>query len=390
MNTYWFIRSLIALTTVVAACSSDTPAAPPKAVAAKVEHPQVEAALTTVTLSPDAVKRLGIQSTAAAVEAVSGTRTLGGEVVVPEGRSVVVSAPVAGTLVAAEGARAGARVARGDFIFRLVPLLPGERDQRIEAERGVATARAEEEAARQRLLRLEQLLKDGAASVRAVEEARAQQQVALAVFEAARDRLAVVTRNPIGQQGEIAIRAPFAGVLQTISAAQGQTVAASAPLFQIVEVDTLWVRVPIYAGEEGKIDLSQPALVRALDGGAPPRPARRVTAPLKADPTTASVDLFFELTGGGSLRPGERVTVQLPLAATAQGLVIPDSAVVYDIHGAAWVYQDLGNGIFVRRRIEIARQVGSRAVVSRGLEPGTRVVTVGTAELFGTEFGAGK
>lgn len=376
----------------IAACSGSGPAEVKKAVpAVTVQHPRTEADLSTVTLSPEAVSRLGIQSTAVMVERVSQTRTVGGDVVVPEGRSIVVSAPVAGTLTATPAANAGGRVERGDVVFRLVPLMASERDQRIEADRAVAAAEAETQAARQRLQRLEQLLKDGAASVRSVEEARAQLDVATAALEAARGRLKVVARNPIGSQGEIAITAPFAGILQTISAAQSQTVAASAPLFEIAQVETLWVRVPVYAGDANSIDRTQPAAVMTLDGKGAPRVARRVTAPLKADPGSASVDLFFEVTGSGEvLRPGERVSVQLPLTTADTGLVVPSSAVVYDIHGATWVYEDLGKNAYARRRIEIARQPGDRAVVSRGLAEGTRVVVVGVAELLGTEFGAGK
>jgi multidrug efflux pump subunit AcrA (membrane-fusion protein) len=89
------------------------------------------------------------------------------------------------------------------------------------------------------------------------------------------------------------------------------------------------------------------------------------------------------------LRPGERVTVQLPLKTAAKGLVVPDRAVLYDISGGTWVYEDRGNGSYARRRIEIARHAGNLVVVTRGIEPGTKVVTAGAAELFGTEFGAG-
>jgi multidrug efflux pump subunit AcrA (membrane-fusion protein) len=43
----------------------------------------------------------------------------------------------------------------------------------------------------------------------------------------------------------------------------------------------------------------------------------------------------------------------------------------------------------VRRRVEIGRHAGDRAVIRRGLTAGVKVVTAGAAELFGTEFGAG-
>lgn len=373
-------------------CSRDDPApAAAKVAPATVQQPRTEAELTTITLSPEAVQRLGLQTAEATVERVSEVRTLGGEVVVPEGRSVAVTAPVAGTLAVAGDIRPGVRVTRGQTIFRLVPLVATERNQRIEEERAVAEAQAQEVAARQRLERLEQLLKDGAASQRAVEEARASHAVAAAALDAARERVKAGARNPVAAQGDIAVTAPIAGVLQAVHAAQGQTVSASAALFDVAQVDTLWVRVPVYAGDVASIDASQPIVVSSLRTNGPSRSARRVTAPPSADPTAASVNLFFEIADtDATFRAGERVTVQLPLASAADGLVVPDSAVVYDIHGTAWVYEDLGRNIYARRRVEVARSVGDRAILSRGISPGTKVVTVATAELFGVEFGVGK
>jgi hypothetical protein len=72
-----------------------------------------------------------------------------------------------------------------------------------------------------------------------------------------------------------------------------------------------------------------------------------------------------------------------------KGLVVPEAAVLYDIHGDAWVYEDLGDHAYARRRVQIARHAGDRAVIARGIAEGTTVVTAGAAELFGTEFGAG-
>lgn len=386
------LLSSCVLLALAAGCSREDAAAPAvKPAPATVQQPRTEAELATVTLTAEAVQRLGLQTAEVKVERVSEVRTLGGEVVVPEGRTVAVAAPVAGTLAAVGDVRPGARVARGQAMFRLLPLAATERNQGIEAERAVLEAQAQEQAARQRLERLEQLLKDGAASQRAVEEARAQHAVAAATLEAAREGVKAASRNPIGAQGDIAVAAPIAGVLQAIHAAQGQTVSAGAPLFEVAQVDTLWVKVPVYVGDVGGIDTAQPVVVSSLRTNGPSRSARRVTAPPSANANAASVDLFFELVDNeATFRPGERVTVQLPLASAADGLVVPSSALVYDIHGTAWVYEDLGRNIYARRRVEIARNVGDRAILSRGVSQGTRVVTVATAELFGVEFGVGK
>lgn len=375
---------------LVAGCSGAGSQEAAHGTPATVEHPRTEAEISTIRLTPDAVKRLGIETVAVKTDVAAATRTLGGEVVVPEGRGVVVTAPVAGTLAGAAGLRAGARVRRGDRLMTIAPLVSAERDQRIEAQRAVTSAEAEELAARQRLQRLEQLLKDGAASVRAVEEARAQHQVLFAALTAARERLAAVSRNPVGAQGELTVSAPFDGVVQSISAVPGQTVAASAPLLEVAQVDTLWIRLPIYAGDADAIDQTEAALVTKLGATDAPKPARRVTGPLQGDPLAASVNLYYSLSGAGAaLRPGERVLVELPLRTTEKGLVVPEAAVLYDMHGATWVYEDLGGNAYTRRRVEIARHVGDRAVVRRGIGEGAKVVTAGAAELFGTEFGAG-
>lgn len=374
---------------LVVGCS-EKDAAPARAEApAHVEAPRPEAELTTVKLSPEAVKRLGIETVAAKIDTAAATRSLGGEVTVPEGRMVTVTAPVAGTLSAVADIRPGARVTRGTRLMTLAPLTSSDRDQSIEARRGVEAAQADVDTARLRLQRLEQLLKDGAASVRSVEEARGQLQVNEAALKAARERLAAVSQGPVGPGGEIAISAPLDGVVQAISAAQGQTVAASAPLLQIAQVTTLWVRVPVFAGDLDEIDASQPAAVKRL-GGTESRLARPVTAPFKADPGAASIDLFYELPSSGvTLRPGERVMIELALRTTQEGLVVPEASLLYDIHGDAWVYEDLGGNAYARRRVQVARHAGDRAVIARGIAPGAKVVTAGAAELFGTEFGAG-
>jgi len=383
--------SVVPLLVVVSlGCSSDGGAAAKPETPAHVEAPRPEAELTTVKLSAEAVSRLGVETAVAKIDTAAATRSLGGEIIVPEGRMVTVSAPVAGTLSVVSGMEPGSRVTRGTRLMTLAPLTSSERDQSIEARRAVEEAQAEAEAARLRLQRLEQLLKDGAASVRSVEDGRAQVQITNAALNAARERLTAVRQGPVGQQGEITITAPLDGIIQSISAAPGQTVAAGAPLLQVAQVSTLWVRVPVFAGDVGQIDGAQPVAVTRLGAREAPMLAKRITAPLKADPAAASVDLYYELPGTASaLRPGERVMVEVPLRGTARGLVVPDASVLYDIHGDAWVYEDLGSNAYARRRVQIARHVGDRAVIARGLTENAKVVTAGAAELFGTEFGAG-
>ena len=93
------------------------------------------------------------------------------------------------------------------------------------------------------------------------------------------------------------------------------------------------------------------------------------------------------------MRPGERVGITLPLtgaSTTERGLAVPLTALVRDMNGGSWVYERKDSLTFIRRRVEVSRVSGSYAILAQGPKPGTPVVTAGSAELFGTEFGAGK
>jgi hypothetical protein len=85
----------------------------------------------------------------------------------------------------------------------------------------------------------------------------------------------------------------------------------------------------------------------------------------------------------------ETAPVRADLGA-AHRLVIPYSAVLYSPSGQAWVYVNDNPLTFERHRIAIDHIDGTRAVLSSGPRPGTRVATVGVAELFGTETDVGE
>ena len=343
-------------------------------------------------LSPEAVKRLGIETVVVKIDTAAATRSLGGEVTVPEGRLVTVTAPVAGTLSVVSGMQPGARVTRGTRLMTLAPLASSERDQSIEARRAVEAAQAEAEAARLRLQRLEQLLKDGAASVRSVEEARAQLQISEAALNAARERLTAVRQGPVGPQGEIAITAPLDGIIQIHlggSGTDGRGIGSAAS----DRAGQHAVGAGAGVCRRRRPDRRGAASRRHDDSAAPTRRSwrRRVTAPLKADPSAASVDLYYEL-------PGDRLRAAARRARDGGGAAQEHAnrasscrrpqCCTTSTATPGCTRTSAGNA-YARRRVQIARHAGDRAVIARGLAEGAKVVTAGAAELFGTEFGAG-
>ena len=90
------------------------------------------------------------------------------------------------------------------------------------------------------------------------------------------------------------------------------------------------------------------------------------------------------------LRPGQRIGVELPLRGATEALVVPYASVLFDIYGGAWVYVVSGERQYTRHRIAIRWVEGEQAILASGPDVGSQVVVAGAAELFGTEFGAGK
>ena len=209
-------------------------------------------------------------------------------------------------------------------------------------------------------------------------------RLAETALTSANSKLDQIHRAPLDSDAPLVVRSPQDGLLRQMHAVNGQTVAAGAPLFEVVSFDPVWIRVPVYSGDVNSLAPNAPARVGA-------RVAQPVAAPPTADPLAVTSDLYFQLPNPGpALRPGERLSVTLQLRGREQSLQLPWSAVLHDIHGGTWVYEITAPNVFVRRRVEVSYVSGSTAVLARGPRPGVKVVAAGAAELYGTEFGAGK
>jgi multidrug efflux pump subunit AcrA (membrane-fusion protein) len=189
------------------------------------------------------------------------------------------------------------------------------------------------------------------------------------------------------------IESPMNGTLQNIHAQVGQKVAAGSILFDVASLDPVWVKVSVYVGDLERLATDRQAGVGGVSDapGVKVRVARPVSAPPSGDPLAATVHLYYSVDNrDGLLRPGQRVGVTLPLKGEEKSLVVPRSALVRDIHGGSWVYENVGSHSFARRRVFVDRIVGDLAALTSGPKPGAKVVSTGAAELFGTEFGGAK
>jgi hypothetical protein len=116
---------------------------------------------------------------------------------------------------------------------------------------------------------------------------------------------------------------------------------------------------------------------------APAKPA----PPATVSPIAGSQVQRLQLTGHAIARLG--ITTQpvrrAPAGAGARE-VIPYSAVVYDTDGSSWTYVNTAPRTYVRAPIAVVAIQGDNALLSAGPRLGAAVVTVGAAELLGTEY----
>ena len=157
-----------------------------------------------------------------------------------------------------------------------------------------------------------------------------------------------------------------------------------------VDLKKVWVRTPIFVGDAAEIDAQADARIGTMTAPLKDldRVGKRAVAPPSANAASGTLDLFYEIDNPqGKLSPGERVAVAVPLTSDAESLTAPWAAVVIDFQGSEWVYEQVGERTYARRRVSVRRVDGKTAVLTRGPAAGTKIVLDGAEELFGAETG---
>ena len=373
----------------LSACGNDN--ASDAAAPAHVEHAVTEAELTRISLTAEAVARLGLETAIVERRTVAMTRILGGELLVPPGHVMTVAAPTAGIVLGPQREAmlpAGANLEGGDVVMELLPLPPDS--ELLAAREDIAVREAELNVARARAERAAQLLQGRSGSQEQLEQAQAELVRAEAALRLARSQQSLLLGADASGLTPITLVSQEPGVLAELHVASGQLVSAGAPLFTVEGQDRLWVRVPVYSSDQAAIDPATPATIAPLGTSAGPdaRAAQPVAGPPTANPNAASVRYLLEIDNADRVyRAGQRVQVGVGLRESGEHLVVPWSAILQDIHGGSWVYVQTAPRVYERTRVSLQRVVGDVAVLARGPEIGAEVVSVGVAELAGTEFG---
>ena len=304
---------------------------------------------------------------------VIATATIKGQ---PDAEAKLV-APAAG-IVRAAGAfpRVGQQVKKGQVLAYLTPRLGGDTDQ-ASLDAAASKARIGLELARRERERMEGLFKEEAIAEKRLQEARANERVAQAEFDAAKARAA-----QSGGTAGIALRAPIDGTIADVAATSGAFVGDGDPLFHVANTRRLWLEARVPESDIGRLGTPTGAAFSvdgftahfAVEAG---KNGKLIAVGSVVDANTRTVPVIFEFANPGqALRLGMLAKAQLFSGGSAEAVLVPASA-VQDESGSQVVYVQTGGESFERRLVQTGPRDGNKVAIVAGLEPGQRVVSEG-------------
>jgi Cu(I)/Ag(I) efflux system membrane fusion protein len=178
-------------------------------------------------------------------------------------------------------------------------------------------------------------------------------------------------------QARFTITAPIGGVIAELTAREGMTVMAGAPLFRINGLSTVWVNaeVPEVSAVQVRPGNQVEARASALPGAVF---KGRVSAILpEVNPATRTLKARIELANpGGQLVPGMFATVSFAPAARKDVLLVPSEAVIQTGKRSVVVVAQ-GDGKFAPVDVEVGVDSNGQTEIRKGLQAGQKVVVSG-------------
>lgn len=213
---------------------------------------------------------------------------------------------------------------------------------------------------------------------------------ALIAAAAQRLRLIGIPGGSARGRGVATISSPIGGVIQTLDARAGVTLAAGQTLAQVNGLRTVWLNAAVPEARAGAVKLGQIAIadLAAFPGE---RFTGRVVAVLPtAQAESRTLTVRIELRNDGArLRPGMFATVHL--GGTPQTALLVPSEAVIRTGTRTLVMLAQSNGRYRPAEVRVGREAGGRTEILAGLAEGEKVVASGQflldseASLTGTQ-----
>ena len=325
----------------------------------------------------------GVKTEVVASQNMSETVAVFGQVV--PARESDVAARVMG-VVTQVNVRIGDVVEEGAIIARLdterleIEVQQAQAESAI-TEAGIVVAQTRLDRAETALRRTESLAASSTASQAQLDDRAGSYAEAMASLQQARARR--LTSQTALKRAEYNlnnadIRAPFAGVVLDVPTEVGQFIQTGNVVARILDVSTLEVEANVPSRYIQALQKDVPVMART-DGGDTLTLALRAVLPTEFT-STRTRPVRFDLNGDvGLAAAGQSVTLDLPVSAPREMLVVPKDALVQANGGWRVFVNDEGKAS--PRTVSIGAAIGGGFAVLSGLAPGDEVVVRGNERL---------
>jgi RND family efflux transporter MFP subunit len=246
-----------------------------------------------------------------------------------------------------------------------------------QAEAAVLAAQARYDLTRDDFRRDSTLSASGDIAVAALDASRAAYTASLADLKASKAARELAARD----LREADIRAPFAGVVAQRRSDVGTYVTPGAPLFRVVETDSLRLRLSVAQRHVARLTPGSGVSLTADALG-----DRRFTGRIRwispeADEYTRTfpVEVVLANPVGRPLRSGLVVRAVLVLGTLDQAVAVPREAILKRT-GGHFVFV-VADSVAHQRNVQLGLLIGDRYVIEEGLQPGEQLVTAGAQNL---------
>ncbi|NYT40962.1 efflux RND transporter periplasmic adaptor subunit [Sphingomonas sp. R-74633] len=176
--------------------------------------------------------------------------------------------------------------------------------------------------------------------------------------------------------GIVTVTTPISGVIQTLDARQGVTLASGQTLAQVSGLGSVWLNAAVPEARAGDVRMGQSATATLTSFPGETFGGRVIAVLPTAQADSRTLTVRIELANrGGRLRPGMFATVALGGDARP-ALLVPSEAVIRT-GTRTLVMLATGDGRYHPAEIRIGREAGGQTEVLAGLSPGEKVVASG-------------
>jgi len=173
----------------------------------------------------------------------------------------------------------------------------------------------------------------------------------------------------------IHVVSPIDGFVVARNINPGQKLDAGMELFQIADLQHVWILADIPADAADRVTPGAAADVTVGGRTIPARVSSKVLPQFDRSTQSFKVRIDTDNTGF-ALRPDMFVDVHLDMPYEAT-LAVPSEAIVRSGLRST-VFVERGAGVFEPRQVQTGRRIGDRVAIVSGLEPGERIVLSGT------------